>query len=80
MKLGLGLTKGLNLMPKGLITNLNHKNSFVRGHMLVSVWVYPIKKIFYIYISGFLIKKRAPQNIGPWPVVLPTHPQGRPCF
>ncbi|KAJ0522733.1 hypothetical protein HanIR_Chr10g0485861 [Helianthus annuus] len=44
-------------MPKGLITNLNHKNSFVRGTMLVFVWVYPIKKIFYIYISGFFHKK-----------------------
>ncbi|KAF5783893.1 putative potassium channel tetramerization-type BTB domain, SKP1/BTB/POZ domain superfamily [Helianthus annuus] len=41
-KLDIGLTKGLNLMPKGLIPNLNHKNSFVKGPMLVFVWVYPI--------------------------------------
>ncbi|KAJ0565863.1 hypothetical protein HanIR_Chr06g0267341 [Helianthus annuus] len=43
-------------MAKRLVTNLNHKNSFVRRAMLVFVWMYPIKKIVYIYISGFFIK------------------------
>ncbi|KAJ0458458.1 hypothetical protein HanIR_Chr15g0785341 [Helianthus annuus] len=76
-KLGIGLTIGLNLMPKGLITNLNHKNSFVRGPTLVFACVYHIKTIFYIYIPDFFHKKCAPQDIGPWPVVLPAHPQGR---
>ncbi|KAJ0575710.1 hypothetical protein HanRHA438_Chr05g0209761 [Helianthus annuus] len=30
--------------------------------MLVFVWVYPIKKIFYIHISGFFHKKMCPSK------------------
>ncbi|KAJ0704741.1 hypothetical protein HanPI659440_Chr14g0565961 [Helianthus annuus] len=78
MKLGIGLTKGLNLMPKGLITNLNHNNSFVRGPMLVFVWVYPIKKIFYIYISVFFHKKTCLSKYRALAGDPPRPPLGRP--
>ncbi|KAM0068493.1 hypothetical protein Hdeb2414_s0002g00073791 [Helianthus debilis subsp. tardiflorus] len=77
MKLGIWLTKGLNLMSKGLITNLNHKNSFVRESMLVFVCMYPIKKIFYLYISGFFHKNVPLEISGPrlWSSP-PTHRAG----
>ncbi|KAJ0716227.1 hypothetical protein HanPI659440_Chr13g0510341 [Helianthus annuus] len=49
-------------MRKRLITNLNHKNSFVRGPLLVFIWVYPNKFFFYIYISGFFHKQTCPSK------------------
>ncbi|MFS7897047.1 hypothetical protein Hanom_Chr00s006641g01735131 [Helianthus anomalus] len=52
-------------MPKGLITNLNHKNSFVRGPMLVFVWVYPIKKYFTYTYRIFFIKNVPLKISGP---------------